>query len=261
MNAAVTVQKSAHRILLYSLRGAEQELPLFITDQRDFSPLLRGSLSACPPGQSGPDNCLAFTESTTWALGLRQRWLRRREGRTSPGVINLSPLIFLVSCRPLSLSLILPVSFLCPIIHSLVFFLFFFPFLLLASVSGAKPVAVTCLCWWEYLSWPSVTVWCLGTLTSSPGSSSPSGLWGERPGCEPSTPTSVSPSAVDTADTHVHMHKNTRILFFLCLLFLYVIKPPPTTLWLAGYEKYLWHILQMFFLYLVVFSLNLLHFF
>lgn len=65
MNAAVTVQKSAHRILLYSLRGAEQELPLFITDQRDFSPLLRGSPSACPPGQSGPANRLAFTESTT----------------------------------------------------------------------------------------------------------------------------------------------------------------------------------------------------
>lgn len=78
---------------------------------------------------------------------------------------------------------------------------FFFPFLLLAGVSGTVPVAVTSLGWWQRLSRLPVTVWCLGTLTSWPGSSSPSGLWGERPGCEPSTPTSIFPSAVDTEDT------------------------------------------------------------
>lgn len=49
--AALTVQKTARRILLYGFRGAAQEHP------PDFSP-------ARPPEQSGTRNHLAFTEST-----------------------------------------------------------------------------------------------------------------------------------------------------------------------------------------------------
>lgn len=49
--AALTVQKTARRILLYGFRGAAQEHP------PDFSP-------ARPPEQSGTKNHSAFTEST-----------------------------------------------------------------------------------------------------------------------------------------------------------------------------------------------------
>lgn len=199
MKAAVTVQKSAHRILLYGFGRAKEELPLLITDQRDFSPLLPLYLPTSAVWIQKQLSQKAQPEHLDWR-------------QTSPGVIHLSPILFLVSCWPLSPSIIFQVSFLLSH-HSHSFFLYF-PFLLLADVSGRVPLAVTCVCWWEYLSWLSVTVWCLGTLTSSPGSSSPSGLWGERPGCEPSTLTSVFPSVVDTKDTHVHMHKNTFIMVF-----------------------------------------------
>lgn len=122
MKAAVTVQKTALRILLYGFRRAEQELPLFRTDQRDFStPLPQGSLSSCPHGQSGPDNHSAFTESTTrtWS---EAEVAQTMGGQISPDIVNLLPPIFLAPRRPLFLSLTLPVSFLCPIIHSLFFF-------------------------------------------------------------------------------------------------------------------------------------------
>ena len=163
----------------------------------------------CPPGQSGPDDRSAFTESTTWTLASEAEVAQTMGGQISPDIINLSPL---TSLAPPSAIIAIthppchsPLSY-----HSQSLFL---PFLLLAIVSGAVPVAVTSLCWWEHPSWLAVTVWCLGTLTSLPGSSSPSGLWGERPGCEPSTPTSVFPSAVDTEDTDVNTHQYTTKLF------------------------------------------------
>lgn len=126
MNAAVTVQKSAHRILLYSLRGAEQELPLFITDQRDFSPPPRVPVRL-PTGAVWTRQPFSFHRKHNLSTWSEAEVAQTTGGQTSPGVINLSPLIFLLSRGPLSRSLILPVSFLCPIIHSLVFF-FFFPF-------------------------------------------------------------------------------------------------------------------------------------
>lgn len=65
-SAAVTVQKSAHRILLYSFMHDPSQSP---------PPPLPGSLYTCPQGCSGPGKCLAFTESTTQALvpSLRRR--------------------------------------------------------------------------------------------------------------------------------------------------------------------------------------------
>lgn len=171
VNAAVTVQKSAHRILLYGF--AEEELPL-----------------SAPP--NGPFLLVHSGVLEPAAIQLsRKAQPGSRDHHTSPGVINLSPLICLLSHRPWSHSSCL--SVLRPIILSL----FFSPFPPSASVkrgrvSGSDTSLLTTalrVC---------VTAWCLGTPTTSPGSSSPSGLWGGRPGCEPSTLTSVSPSAVDT---------------------------------------------------------------
>lgn len=143
--AAVTVQKSAHWILLYGLRRAEQEPPLCWTHQRDFcSPLLPGSPSARPPGQSGPDKRSAFTESTTWTLLSEAEVTQTTGGLIShqPDMINRSPLILLAPGRPLCPSLMFPVGFLSshqsqsPSPPTF----FFWP-----VVSGAVPVAATSL--------------------------------------------------------------------------------------------------------------------
>lgn len=128
--ADVTVQKAAHRILLYGFTHSPSRSP-----SPPWVPF------TCRPGRSGSGKCLAFTESTTWALvpSLCGRAHRPRCNHSSASH-------FLVP--PWPLSLISPLSgWLCSIVCDL---FFLSPVGQREAVPG--PAALIRLCRWFWFS-------------------------------------------------------------------------------------------------------------